>query len=121
MPDRTPDEWTDMALRQGLRDLDIPEPSPGFDARVLAAVRGRSPLREMFYSYLRPALATAAASAVVTLLLVQWSTRPVHTVAAAEPPPATHAERVPEPDLATRALESAHPTYLIFMPPAGKE
>jgi hypothetical protein len=70
----------------------------------------------MFLSYLRPALATASASAVVTLLLVHWSTRPVHTVEAADiPPPAAHAERAPDADLAERLLNSPRPTWLVFM------
>jgi hypothetical protein len=120
MPDMTPDEWTDMALRQGLRALEVPPPSTEFDARVLAAVRGRSPLREMFLSYLRPALATASVSAVATLLLVHWSTRPVHTVEAAAAP-RTPAATAPETNaLLERVLSDPHPTYLIFMRrPAG--
>lgn len=120
MPDMTPDEWADAALRHGLRDLEVPEPSPDFDERVLAAVRGRSPLREIFLSYLRPALATASASAVATLLLVHWSTRPVHTVEAADIPPAVHVERTPRPGLAARLLDSPRPTYLIFMKPDAR-
>jgi hypothetical protein len=115
MPDKTPDEWTDMALRQGLRDLDVPEPSPDFDARVLAAVRGRSPLREMFLSYLRPALATASVSAVATLLLVHWSTRPVPTVRAAEAPPVAASVSAEEGEaIMRRVLADPRPTYLAF-------
>lgn len=121
MPDMTPEEWSDAALRRALSAMEVPEPSPDFDARVLSAVRGRSPLREMFLSYLRPALATASASAVVTLLLVHWSTRPVHTVEAADIPASTHAAPAPPPDAALRVLDAPRPTYLIFMRPAGRE
>jgi len=118
MPEMTPEEWADAALRRELRGMDVPEPSPDFDQRVLSAVRGRSPLREVFLSYLRPALATASVSTVVTLLLVHWSTRPVHTVEAADvPPPATQPQRAPDTDLVERLLNSPRPTYLIFMKP----
>lgn len=116
MPDMTPEQWADSALRRGLGEMEIPDPSPDFDARVLAAVRGRSPVREMLLSYLRPALATASASAVATLLLVHWSTAPVHTVeAAVVPPPAVAAARAPAPDITDRLLQSPHPTWLLFM------
>jgi len=59
------------ALREGLRALPVPEPSPGFDERVLAAL-GRQPgLLERLRSALYPAVVGAAASCALMLIFAQ--------------------------------------------------
>lgn len=100
----------DAALRQALQALETPEPSAGFNARVLAAAQGRSPWRDAVLAYLRPALATAAASAVATLLLIQAAGHPSRSEAA--PPIPLLEDRSAAAERARRALEGHPPTYV---------
>jgi len=115
LDDLPPDPAADEALREALFAIEMPAPSPGFDAaafdaRVLEAVRGRSVWREAFLCYLRPALATASASAVVTLLLVNVTTRPPKPAHASVRPLSVRDERAGVETM-RRALESDTPTY----------
>lgn len=110
-PPNDPSDAADNALRKALFALEVPEPSPDFDARVLAAARGRFAWREVFLSYLRPALATASASAAVTLLLIHVTTKPAHPVIAAEEPLSAQAE-MESADRIRHALEREQPTYI---------
>lgn len=70
MPERKyPDP--DAALRDGLRRLDVPPVSHGFDDRVLAAVRQPRGWRALWPN-LRPALAAGTVSMVAMLGLIHW-------------------------------------------------
>ena len=82
------DDNTEIALREGLRAQPVPPVSANFDARVLSAVSGRSPLWDLFLSALRPALATAAISTVVTTLILSSNFKTVNPALAASPPAA---------------------------------
>lgn len=111
LPPNDPSDAADNALREALFALDVPEPSADFDARVLAAARGRFAWREVFLSYLRPALATASASAAVTLLLIHVTTKPAHPVIAAEEPLSAQAA-LDSADRIRQAQERVQPTYI---------
>ncbi len=63
----------DMALRQGLRELPVPETSPEFDAWVMSAVLRPLPWWRNLIPALRPLVAGAACSTVLTFLLVRWA------------------------------------------------
>ncbi|HEY3415217.1 MAG TPA: hypothetical protein VGM51_19450 [Armatimonadota bacterium] len=80
------DDNTEMAFREGLRAQPVPPVSADFDARVLSAVSGRSPLWELLLSALRPALATAAVSTVVTTLILSSNVKTANPALAASPP-----------------------------------
>jgi hypothetical protein len=85
------DDATEMALRDGLRKQPAPTISPDFDAHVLRAVHGRSPFWDLFLASLRPALATAAVSTIITTLLVSsHSLAPDPAVAASSAPRHNH-------------------------------
>jgi len=64
----------DVALRQGLRDLPVPETSSDFDARVHAALRRPEPWWRALWEQARPVLTTAACSLLVTLALLKGVT-----------------------------------------------
>jgi hypothetical protein len=71
MPERFFPE-PDAALREGLRRQDVPEVAPGFDDRVLAAVRQPGGWLTCWPG-LRHALAAGALSMVAMLGLIRWS------------------------------------------------
>jgi hypothetical protein len=81
------EERADRALREGLERLPVPEASPEFDARVLAAVRQPVPWWQALRAPLRPMLSGAACSLVVTLALIYWSSRLPATVRPANAAP----------------------------------
>ena len=75
----------DEILRQGLRALPVPKPSPDFDARVLAGLREARPWWRRLWEPARPLLAGASFSLIVTLACLHWTlTAPVFA-------PPTHA------------------------------
>ncbi len=67
-----PEGWV-AALRHGLRGLPTPVPSPDFDDRLLAALRGPRPWWQTLWPQARPVLAGAACSALLTLAALSWS------------------------------------------------
>lgn len=101
------DGATKMALRDGLRAQPTPATSADFDARVLAAVHGRSPVWGLVFSSLRPALATAAVSTMVTtfVLMAPNRTNPAIT-------PAHHVVRHPIRDGITLRRAIASGAYI---------
>lgn len=101
------DDETELALRSGLRAQPVPAASPGFDARVLSAVHGRSPFWELFYSALRPALATAAVSTVVTTLILSSHVGTANPALAASPP----ADKHPATATGTRTAKTLAPEH----------
>lgn len=66
----TEDVRSDMALREGLRSLPVPETAPDFDARVLDALRRPAPWWQTAWASLRPVLSAAACALVVLLPLL---------------------------------------------------
>ena len=69
----------EQALREGLRRLPVPEPSPDFDGRVLAALERPAAwgwlADALRWRTLRPVLAGAIGSLALTLGLYAWSAR----------------------------------------------
>lgn len=65
----------DALLRDGLRRLPSPTPSPDFDAHVLNALGRPQPWWQTLWQGARPLLAGAACSLVVTLAAVSWTTQ----------------------------------------------
>lgn len=63
----------DEALRDGLRELPVPEVSPDFDARVLQSLRASAPWWRRWWQPAKPLLAGASFSLVVTLALLHWT------------------------------------------------
>ena len=69
---------SDDVLRETLRALSVPEPSPDFDARVLAGLRESRPWWHRLWEPARPLLAGASFSLAITLALLHWTlTAPV--------------------------------------------
>ena len=64
---------SDELLRRGLRALPVPEPSPDFDARVLAGLRDVRPWWHRLWEPARPLLAGTSFSLVVTLACLHWT------------------------------------------------
>jgi len=102
------------ALREGLRQLPVPEAGADFDARVLAQLAESPPERNRFrqrtWRLVRPVLAGAGCSLAATLLLYSWySQLPLEerTVAAAPPRDSFAADRsVEQGDLSSASLGS---------------
>ncbi|MCW3100484.1 MAG: hypothetical protein JWL77_6102 [Chthonomonadaceae bacterium] len=70
----------DVALRQGLHRLPVPEVASDFDARVHAALCRPTPWWRLLWAEARPVLSTAACSLLVTLAALKgWdvSQRPL--------------------------------------------
>ena len=87
---------SDDVLRETLRALPVPEPSPDFDARILAGLRDARPWWHRLWEPARPLLAGASFSLAVTLALLHWTL----TAPASVPPQAA------VPSLAARPLPS---------------
>ncbi len=62
----------DLAMREGLRDLPVPQPSGDFDHKVLSALREQTPWWQAMLPGLRPLIAGVACSLVMTMALVRW-------------------------------------------------
>ncbi|HEY3265505.1 MAG TPA: hypothetical protein VGM37_01155 [Armatimonadota bacterium] len=107
------------AIRDALSRTDTPLVSPDFNAQVLAAVSSRSPWWNLALSYFQPALTTAAASAVVTILLINMPGHAGNPALAASAPAPAIAIRREATDTAIddrldALLNSSRPTYLAF-------
>ena len=77
-PSEVPNEYqgneADVAFRQGLHQLPVPDVALDFDARVHAALRRPTPWWRLLWTQARPVLSTAACSLLVTLVLLQgWN------------------------------------------------
>lgn len=77
-PSELPEEYqgneADVAFRQGLHQLPVPEVASDFDARVHAALRRPTPWWRLLWTQARPVLSTAACSLLVTLVLLKgWN------------------------------------------------
>lgn len=73
MFERPEETRADRALREGLRQIPVPETSADFAAQIQAKLHQPIPAvpkRQSFWMTLRPALASAAFSLVVTLALL---------------------------------------------------
>jgi len=72
-----PEDELELLLRDGLQAQFIPETSPDFDARVLAALRVTPPWWQRLWPHVwqpaQPLLAGASFSLVVTLIGLHWS------------------------------------------------
>jgi hypothetical protein len=67
----------DVAFRQGLHQLPVPEVASDFDARVHAALCRPTPWWRLLWTQARPVLATAACSLLVTLAALKgWDVSP---------------------------------------------
>ncbi len=64
---------SDDILRETLRALPVPEPSPDFDARVLVGLGDARPWWIRLWEPARPLLAGASFSLVLTLALLHWT------------------------------------------------
>ena len=71
MCDRDQGDLALGALREGLQALHVPEPSPDFDARVLAALHRESASPARWRFNFLPAMVGAAASCALMLLIAQ--------------------------------------------------
>ena len=69
------DEDFTSPLREGLFTQPVPEVSPDFDARVLAAITRPRPWWTVALESVKPALPAALGSMVVMFALIQWSSR----------------------------------------------
>jgi hypothetical protein len=79
------------ALREGLRNLPVPETSPDFSARIHAALDQTPPWWRMLWIQMRPLLSGAACAAVVMLILLPTLTQTPATVAPDSASIASHA------------------------------
>jgi hypothetical protein len=74
-PSGAPEDYqgneADVAFRQGLHQLPVPEVAADFDARVHAALRRPTPWWRLLWTQARPVLSTAACSLLVTLVLLK--------------------------------------------------
>ena len=74
-PSEVPEEYqgneADVAFRQGLYQLPVPEVASDFDARIHAALRRPAPWWRRLWTQARPVLSTAACSLLVTLVLLK--------------------------------------------------
>lgn len=88
----------DEILRQGLRALPVPEPSPDFDARVLAGLREARPWWSRLWEPAKPLLAGASFSLVVTLAGLHWTLTAPEAAPPAYAVPTVAARPVPSLD-----------------------
>lgn len=97
MPDFHPiasgDDPAEHALRAGLYAQPVPNVSPDFNDRVLAALRRPAPWWQLWWQSARPVAISAAGSLCLTLVLLHWSLN------APLPPPS----RVPATSVASRS------------------
>lgn len=70
---RHDDTPADRALCEGLGLLTVPQVSPGFDARVLGALKRRTPWWRTAWPTLRPVLSGAACSLLIMLAVLHWT------------------------------------------------
>lgn len=89
----------EMALREGLRSLPVPDTSPDFAARIHAALRRPVPWWQMLWVHARPVLGAGACSLIGMLALLHWTAQMPLT------PPATTLQRTDTTAL-NRVLES---------------
>ena len=66
-----PESETDVALRESLRLLPVPDASPEFNLRVHAALQQTPPWWRTLWIHARPILSGAACSLLVTLVLLK--------------------------------------------------
>ena len=106
--DSTHDVRADLALLDGLDRLPVPEVSPDFDARIRAALHRPERWWQTLWPSLRPAVAAAACSMAVMLLLVRWSSQIPLAHPIAPQTADTHATNIDlaldRPDLSAAAL-----------------
>ena len=67
------------ALREGLRALPVPEPSPDFDAEILAALKRNRARAPLWRFGLLSVLVCAAASCAIILSTAQSTLQPPYT------------------------------------------
>jgi len=89
----------EMALRQGLRSLPVPESSPDFNARVHAALRRPEPWWHSLWASARPVLCAGACSLAGMMALLSWATH--------APLPSTRAPATPTPAASALDLDRA--------------
>ncbi len=108
MSERFEQNAADEALRRGLHDLAVPDPSPDFDARVHAALRQRIPWWWPAWTALRPVFSATACSLVITLALLQWLTNSPTALPRVSPAAGTNAialdRKLERMDLSTATL-----------------
>ncbi len=66
------DTRAEIALREELRALPVPEASPDFDGHVLTALHEPASWWQALWQAARPVLSGAACSSLVTLALLHW-------------------------------------------------
>ena len=90
----------DSALRDSLRALPVPEPSPEFDSRVLAALSTPPSQWLRFWEPARPLLLGVSCSLAVTLFALHWTlSAPLTVPLPSTAPPALASAPHPMPSL----------------------
>jgi len=69
--EQLPESETDVALRESLRLLPVPDASPEFNVRVHAALQQPTPWWRPLWIHARPVLSGAACSLLVTLMVLK--------------------------------------------------
>ena len=121
-----PDNQAAQALRVGLYAQPVPQVSPDFNDRVLAALRRPTPCWRVWWQSARPVAISAAGSLFLTLVLLHWSLNaplptpritPVSLAASSAPLPSLDA-LLNRPNLCAASLEWDWNDRLPASPPA---